>query len=68
MTTNFESEHDWFRDQIATYLAGGLRDPGELQRFQAHAAACAACADELSESRKMEAQMSQVFSAVMPDA
>ena len=46
-----ELEHDWFAQQLATYLADGL-NADERSRFEAHARACESCAHELDEARE----------------
>src|SRR5262245_29770641 len=44
------SDHDWFRDNLALYGAGGL-EADEALRFERHAAECASCAQELAQWR-----------------
>src|SRR5262245_65519549 len=44
------SDHDWFRDNLALYGAGGL-EADEALRFERHAAECANCAQELAQWR-----------------
>ncbi len=66
MTTT-ESEHDWFSERIAAYLAGGLEGE-ERAGFEAHAQRCAACAAELSEAKQLEKQMTDLFAVAMPGA
>ncbi len=61
------SEHEWFQDRIATYVAGGLPDE-ERERFDAHRSACGDCAGELEAMLQMEKTMTQIFSAVVPAA
>jgi autotransporter-associated beta strand protein len=68
MNATYDNEHDWFSDQIATYLANGLTDPAERQRFESHAANCAACLAELAQARRMETKMSELFAITMPPA
>jgi len=53
-TTTQESEHEWFGEQIATYLTNGL-SADELARFESHAATCERCADELAQMRERDA-------------
>lgn len=62
-----QTEHDWFSNQLATYLANGL-DDAEKARFESHAAQCESCARELDESRYLESQMGGLFGADRPDA
>ena len=59
------SDHEWFSEQIATYLANGLRGE-ELTRFESHATACAACAQEFSHARNLEREMTALFPDAIP--
>jgi len=59
------TEHTWFQQQIAAYLAGGLHAE-DLPRFQQHESACPACAASLAELRKMDDDLSAVFQPVRP--
>ena len=59
-------EHDWFNQQLATYLAGGL-SAEERSRFQAHAAECPACAHELEDARTVEANLHDLFADLHPE-
>jgi hypothetical protein len=60
-----ESTHNWFREQIAAYIAGGL-DDDETRRFEDHAQECASCAAELQGARQLENHMSSLFAASVP--
>ena len=58
-------DHATFREQIAAALAGGL-SAAERSAFDAHAAACSACADELRKTREAEERMTALFAGAMP--
>src|SRR5689334_13781738 len=58
-------DHATFREQIAAALAGGL-SAAERSAFDAHAAACGACADELRRTREAEDRMTALFAGAMP--
>lgn len=62
-----ESEHDWFAEQIAIYLTGGL-DPAERDRFESHERNCPPCAEALAAARNLETTMTQAFAPVTPAA
>jgi glycine cleavage system regulatory protein len=63
--TSHENEHDWFSQQIAAYLTGGLAHE-EREQFEQHAAACPSCAAELEEMRAMETTLSDLLSPAIP--
>jgi hypothetical protein len=59
--------HDWIRENLDAYLAGGL--PAEERHdLEQHIATCAECAQVLADSRKMEKLMDDLFVASRPDA
>ncbi len=60
MAEQEQIDHATFREQIAAALAGGLTTAEQL-RFDAHAAACEACAAELASARETEKQMNALF-------
>lgn len=64
--TQQPNEHDWFRDRIAAAVASGL-DAAEQKRFEAHAAACGPCADELQQIRKEDQAMQAAFAMDVPN-
>ncbi|WP_428940811.1 DUF4349 domain-containing protein [Fontivita pretiosa] len=66
-TTNDESEHAWFAEQMAAYLAGGL-EAGERARLESHAAACVACAGQLRRATEIERRMTALFADAAPAA
>src|SRR3981081_2740783 len=55
------SEHDWFRDNLALFVAGGLT-PDESLRSERHAAECAACAQELAQRRLLDRELGRLCS------
>ena len=59
------TEHEWFTERIAAYLAGGLPDEEQL-RFEAHRAASADCAKEFESIEQTEKTMTQLFADVAP--
>src|SRR5205814_4262012 len=62
---NDTSEHFWFSEQIAAYIAGGLARE-DRARFESHAAECETCAAELNAARQLEEKMSSLFAATLP--
>src|SRR5262249_17454644 len=60
-------DHATFREQIAAALAGGLTTE-EQSAFDAHAAACEACAAELKLARDEEERMTALFASPRPMA
>src|SRR2546430_364445 len=59
------TEHSWFSEQIASYIAGGLSPESEAQ-FESHAKICESCAAELNAARELEKKMSTLFAATLP--
>src|SRR5581483_9663142 len=57
------SEHDWFRDHLDLYVAGGLT-ADECLRSERHAADCAACARELAQRRLLDRELGRLCSPV----
>jgi Domain of unknown function (DUF4349) len=57
------SEHDWFRDSLDLFVAGGLT-PDESLRSERHAAACAACAQELARRRLLDRELGRLCSPI----
>ena len=60
-------DHPEFRDNVEAYLVGGLT-ADERGAFEAHAAACAACAAALSEGAAEDAALRELFAAARPPA
>src|SRR3954453_21120914 len=60
-----EFEHDEFLNQMAAYLANGLSD-AERAEFEAHAADCDACAQELAIARKDDRDLRSLFADQSP--
>jgi hypothetical protein len=60
------SEHAWVRENVASYLAGGL-EPAERDRLERHAASCEPCAGALAEERDLDRTMDTLFAAVRPE-
>src|SRR5438552_4186716 len=58
-------QHDWFRERLEAYLAGGLTAE-ERRKLEAHAAMCAACDAVLAEARKSDAALCALFAEVVP--
>jgi hypothetical protein len=65
MTHDEPLTHAAFREQIAAFLTGGL-DAEEQARFDAHAAACEACAAELTSAQQAEDRMTALFTSALP--
>src|SRR5437016_14219180 len=61
----YDTDHARFRDDIGTYLAGGLT-ADERRALEAHAADCPDCAAALHESRAQEEDLNEMFAAVRP--
>ncbi len=59
------NQHEWFLENIATHLTGGLGDD-ERERFDAHRAECPDCARELQMFEETEQKMTQLFADVIP--
>src|SRR5271167_285512 len=57
------SEHDWFRDNLDLFAAGGLT-PDESLRSERHAAECAACARELAQRRLLDRELGRLCAPV----
>ena len=57
------SEHDWFRDSLDLFVAGGLT-PDESLRLERHAAECAACAQELAQRRLLDLELGRLCSPI----
>lgn len=67
MTTPDISDHTWFQDRAAAYIAGGLAG-ADAQRFETHAAACAACAALLDDLTRSDATLRELFAGITPPA
>jgi hypothetical protein len=65
MERDTESEHAWFHERIAAFVAGGLT-PSELARFGAHQADCAECAAELEKVLTIDRSMKEAFANAGP--
>src|SRR5438132_10841907 len=61
------SQHAWFLENIASYVADGL-ETDERERFEQHLAACPACAQMLDEIRALDQRMEHLFADVRPKA
>ncbi|MCI0682099.1 MAG: DUF4349 domain-containing protein [Gemmataceae bacterium] len=61
------SEHAWFQENLAGYVAAGL-PADERARFETHAGACRDCAQALAEQRAFDAAMATLFAAARPTA
>lgn len=59
------SEHVWFEENLAAYLAGGL-DPAEVDRLEHHAGECGPCAANLAEARAADALLEDLFAPARP--
>ncbi|MBI3822373.1 MAG: DUF4349 domain-containing protein [Planctomycetes bacterium] len=59
--------HDFTRENLDAYLAGGLT-LAERRDVEQHTADCAECAQALAEARKLEQTMADLFTEVRPDA
>ncbi len=57
--------HNEFTERIAAYVAGGL-DESERAGFEAHSAACAACAAALRQYTEEDRAMGQLFADIRP--
>jgi hypothetical protein len=57
------SEHDWCRENLDLYLAGGLA-PDESLHLERHAAECAACAQELARGRLLDRELDRLCAPV----
>src|SRR3954470_3071068 len=67
MHTDTNTDHAWFREHIAPFVAGGLT-PSELARFGAHRAGCAECAVELENCVRVDRAMKEALQADVPPA
>ena len=67
MTTpqQITDKHAWFADQVPAYLTEGL-DPTEQELFHAHAQGCESCAKMLSDSRRDDADLRDLFADIQP--
>src|SRR5438067_1001287 len=63
--TDTTTDHAWFHEQLAAYIAGGLEGE-ELSRFESHADQCAACAAELTTFTDADHHLSNLFSSTRP--
>ncbi|VTR95162.1 : zf-HC2 [Gemmata massiliana] len=54
------SDHIWAQEHIAAHIAGGL-DPREIERLEAHARDCPACGAALTEARRLDRALSNLF-------
>ena len=61
------SEHAWFSENLAGYLADGL-PAEERARFEKHAGECGDCAQALAEQRAFDASMAKLFASARPKA
>src|SRR5262245_34607396 len=61
------SEHIWIHEHAETAAAGGLT-PDETARFEAHIAACPACAEVATEAKKLDGALAALFADVRPSA
>jgi hypothetical protein len=59
------TEHEFFQDRIAEYLAGGLPEL-ERSQFESHLAACPTCAADYTAARQLEKNMTQLFAPIAP--
>lgn len=59
------SEHVWFEENLAAYLAGGL-EPPEVDRLEHHAGECGTCAANLAEARAADALLEDLFAPARP--
>jgi glycine cleavage system regulatory protein len=66
MTANETTDHAWVREQVATYLAGGLADD-ERSRFEAHVGACGSCLEDLQDAQGTERSLAALFEEDRPD-
>src|SRR4051794_38624761 len=58
-------QHDWFREHLEAYLAGGLTTE-ERRKLEAHASLCAACDAALMDARKSDDALCELFADVAP--
>jgi uncharacterized protein DUF4349 len=63
--TNNQTEHDWFNEQIATALAGGLSET-ERSRFDSHAKDCSPCAAALAEAKAADHTVAGFLADLQP--
>lgn len=61
------SDHAWFQEHVAAYLACGL-DAQEAERLEAHTRECPACADALASARTLDGALAKLFAGARPDA
>ncbi len=59
------SEHAWFQENLASYLAGGLTIE-ERERFDRHRVACKPCTQVLAEIQGFDTAMDNLFAVVRP--
>ncbi|HZZ79937.1 MAG TPA: DUF4349 domain-containing protein [Gemmataceae bacterium] len=61
------SEHEWVQDNLDAYVADGL-SADERTRTEQHVAGCADCTQALTQARKLETTMANLFADAHPDA
>lgn len=61
------SDHEWARENLDAYVAGGL-PANERGRIEQHLAACAECTQALTQARRLESSMAELFADARPDA
>src|SRR6185503_428335 len=66
MTANETTDHAWVRENVATYLAGGLPED-ERARFEAHVGGCGSCLEDLQDAQGAERSLAAVFQGDRPD-
>ena len=64
---NSSLNHNEFKEQIAAYVAGGLK-PAERVAFEDHLAVCEKCAAEFAEIIEMDQAMTNTFAIARPTA
>ncbi|HEU4339146.1 MAG TPA: DUF4349 domain-containing protein [Planctomycetota bacterium] len=66
MTANETTDHAWVRENVATYLAGGLPED-ERARFESHVGGCGSCLEDLQDAQGAERSLASVFQGDRPD-
>src|SRR5262245_54783279 len=61
------SEHAWFNENLAGYVAEGL-PADERARLEKHASECRDCERALAEQREFDASMAKLFASARPRA
>ncbi|MBI4563498.1 MAG: DUF4349 domain-containing protein [Planctomycetes bacterium] len=65
MTANEAADHSWVRENLLTYLAGGLHND-DRSRFEAHVGNCGPCLEDLNDAQAAERVLGKVFADAQP--